>query len=82
LIEFAQPGVPENLSALGAILNWNCPRDAIVVINPVDHQFVQLAVALPEFPLSRDGLALTLFLGADAQVNRNGHQASFFASTT
>jgi hypothetical protein len=43
---------------------------------------VQLAVSFPELDLRADGLALSLLLGADADVNGYGHQVPSFASTT
>jgi hypothetical protein len=77
LIELAEPGIPENLRAVRAILKGNGPGDAIVGVDAVDSEVVQQAVARPKLTLGCDGLALALFLCADAQVRGDGHGWDF-----
>jgi hypothetical protein len=43
-------------------------RDAIVLINVRNLEFVEVAVLLQELPLYLDGLPIPLLLGAYAQV--------------
>ena len=68
MIEAAQAGIREDLGALGAQLQGKGAGDAVIGVDGTDVQLVERAVAFGEVALGGDGLALTLLLGRDAQV--------------
>src|SRR5260370_9877142 len=74
LIEPAEPGVAENLAALGAPIKWDGPGDSVVGVDTENWQSVHLAEALTEVVLRLDGLTLALLFGADSRVNGYRHK--------
>ena len=75
LIELAVPGVLEDLAAFRPALQGDGAGNAVVGVDAVRGQVVQLTVAFPELDLRPDGLALSLLFGADAGVNGGRHTA-------
>jgi hypothetical protein len=69
------PGVLEDLAAFRPAVQGDGAGNAVVGVDAVGGQVVQLAVAFPELDLRPDGLELWLLFGADAGVNGDRHTA-------
>ena len=73
LVEFAKPGITQDLTAFWPLLQRDCAGNAIVSIDAIHRKAVQRAVPLREVALRVDGLALALFVGTDAEISGYGH---------